>query len=393
MLDLQRIIIIKKNKSIFLLGPRQTGKSTLIRELLGDNDMYINLLLTSEYHKYSKEIGLFHDEVLFHFKQKGASLCVVDEIQKIPALLDDIHDLIETTDMTFILTGSSARKLKSKGVNLLAGRALPLSLYPFVYSEIGSQFSLEKALIYGTLPKIWNGDLNTHEDKADFLSAYCHTYLKEEIQQESLVRKLDSFARFLDVAAINDGQIVNYATIARECGVPAKSVQGFYEILSDTLIAHRIPGWNKSVRKQLVSHPKYYFFDCGVSNTLCHWVKEELNKDERGRKFEQFILLQLIALNSYHKLNLDFFHWRDKNGNEVDFLITKGLKILAAIELKSNSILHATSDTKGLRSFLTENEDIPCYIITPSGNPRELQQSILHYNWVEFIEKIFLKLS
>ncbi len=389
---MKRLVKIEKNKSILLLGPRQTGKSTLIKELLGSNDIYINLLLTGEFNKYNKEKGRFHSEILFHFKQKGPSLCIVDEIQKIPELLDDIHDLIENTGMVFILTGSSARKLRSKGVNLLAGRALPRSLYPCVYSEIGDIFLLEKALIYGTLPKLWNGDLTTHEDKSDFLTAYCHTYLKEEIQQEAIVRKLDSFSRFLDIAAINDGQIVNYSTIGRECGISAKTVKGFYEILEDTLLAHKIEGWNKSIRKQLISHPKYYFFDCGVSNSLCHWVKEELNKEERGRKFEQFVLLQLIALNSYHKYNLNFYHWRDKNGNEVDFLITKGLKILAAIELKSNTSVHI-SDTKGLQSFLTENEEVPCYIITPSGNPREIQKSILHYNWKEFIENIFNKLS
>ncbi|MES2614773.1 MAG: DUF4143 domain-containing protein [Bdellovibrionota bacterium] len=390
---MKRLVKIEKNKNILLLGPRQTGKSTLIKELIGPNDLYINLLLRSQYNKYSKEIEAFHNEVLFHFKQKGASLCIIDEVQKIPALLDEVHDLIECTDMCFILTGSSARKLKNHGVNLLAGRALPRSLFPLIYTEIGNSFDLEKALIYGTLPKIWNDDLKDHEEYSDFLSAYCDTYLKEEIQQEALVRKLDAFSRFLDVAAINDGQIVNYSTIARECGVSAKSVQGFYEILEDTFLAHRIDGWNKSVRKQLVSHPKYYFFDCGVSNTLCHWMKEQLNKDERGRKFEQFVILQLIALNSYHKLNLKFYHWRDKNGLEVDLLITKGLKILAAVEFKSNTSVHMTSDTKALTAFLSENGEVPCYVVVPTGNPRELQKSILYYHWKEFIETVFLALG
>lgn len=389
---MQRIVTLDRKKSFFLFGSRQTGKSTLVKSLLEQNDLYINLLPYAEFLKYNKDPSLFHSEVLFHFKKHGGFLCIVDEVQKLPELLNDVHDLIESTEVKFILTGSSARSLRNKGINLLAGRAISKFLYPFIYKEIAYGFSIERAMLYGMLPKVWNGELENHTDLFEFLASYSQTYLREEIQQEGVVRKLGSFSRFLDISSVNDGQIVNFSTIARECGVSVKTIQGYYEILEDTFLAYRIDGWSKSIRKQLTSHPKYYFFDCGITNALCYLNKEKLGLDERGRRFEQFMVTQMIALNNYFNLGYQFFHWRDKNNQEVDLLVTKNLEIVYAIEFKS-SINISSSDLKGLLAFKTENKDVPCYIISPTGKPREMKESIIHYNWQDFFEKIFLHMN
>lgn len=308
--------------------------------------------------------------------------------QRIPSLLNDVHDLIETTTIKFLLTGSSARSLRNKGVNLLAGRVIAKYLFPFLYSEIGEHFFLEKALLYGVLPKVWNGQLEKNTDIHEFLSAYAHTYLTEEIQQEAVVRKLGAFSRFLDIVAVNDGQIVNYSKIARDCGVSVKTIQGYYEILEDTFLAHRVDGWNKSIRKQLTSHPKYYLFDCGITNVLCHINKESLNSEEKERRFEQFVFLQISALNQYNNFGYDFYHWRDKNGQEVDLLIVLNMKIICAIEFKSSPSI-SSQDTKSLLAFRSENEKTLCCVIGIDGLPRETKDQIHIYSWVYFLEKIF----
>lgn len=392
MINLKRIVFIEKNKSYLLLGSRQTGKSTLARALLEEKDLYINLLPQAEFLKYTKDPGRFHAEVSAHYRSQGEFLCIVDEVQKIPELLNDVHDLIETTKIKFLLTGSSARSLRHKGVNLLAGRVIAKYLFPFVYTEIGKIFSLEKALLYGTLPRIWNGELSNHKDIYEFLSSYSHTYLREEIQQEGVIRKLGAFTRFLDVAAVNDGQIVNYSTVARDCGVSIKTIQGYYEILEDTFLAYRLNGWSKSIRKQLTAHPKYYFFDCGITNALCHINKETLNSEEKGRRFEQFIFLQMIALNQYKNFGYDFYHWRDKNGQEVDLLITKNMKIICAVEFKSSLSITA-HDTKGLLAFRSENDAVLCCVVGCEGLPRQTKDGVYMYNWKDFLEEIFPKLE
>ncbi len=382
-----RHLLLEKTKSYLILGPRQCGKSTMMRDLLTAEDLYINLLPQAEYLKYSKDPARFHQELRAHAKS-GKSLCVIDEIQRIPDLLNDVHDLIESTSMSFIMTGSSARKLREKGVNLLAGRALSRSIYPLTYSELKGVFDLEAALIYGTLPKIWNSDLSSHADKVDFLNAYSQVYLQEEIQQEGLVRKIGSFPRFLDIAAINDGQIVNYSTVARDCAVSSKTIQNYYQILEDTFLAHRIDGWSQSVRRQLTAHPKYYFFDCGITNALCLSLKEQLNAEERGRRFEQFVILQIIAFNAYKQKGYRFYHWRDKNGAAVDLLLVQNNQIKAALEFKSSASVNA-ADAKALESFRSEYGPIPSFVLGVEGNKRELRDGVLYLRWDAFLEEHF----
>lgn len=383
---LQRTLSLPKSKSSFLFGPRQTGKSTLINSWLGPNDLYINLLVQSTYLSYSREPSRFRQEILAHLKKYPQTTVFLDEVQRIPALLDEVHALIEEKKCRFLMTGSSARKLKRGGANLLAGRAYSFQLFPLTFEELHENFELEKALQIGCLPVLWNTE--AQEDPKNFLRTYAETYLKEEIQSEGLVRNIGPFARFLDVMGTSDGEIVNYSTIGRDCGVSVKTVQEYYRILEDTFLAIRLDPWIRSVRKRLSSHPKYYLFDMGIANAIAHTgLRNELDTVTRGRRFEQFIILQSIALNHYYQLDLNFNFWRTYTGAEVDLLISRGSKILAAVEIKSSSRIHP-ADLSGLQSFLSENAKVPAWIVCMDERPRELKDGITSIPWKEFLERL-----
>lgn len=386
---LKRILQTTQNRSFFLFGPRQVGKSTYVRTLIEPQDLYITLLPQRLFLEYLRDPNLFRQEILAHKKKYEKFTCIVDEIQKIPALLDEVHDLIETENVRFILTGSSARKLKRGGANLLAGRANTYHMYPCTYVEIGEKFELERVLQKGCLPYLWADPLSENDQK-EFLLAYSETYLKEEIQAEGIVRNIAPFARFIDVAANNDGEIVNYSNIARECGVSVRTVQDYYQILEDTFLAHRIDPWLKSIRKRLIAHPRYYLFDMGVSNAICH--HSILNSTVRGRRFEQFITLQLIALNDYYRYGFELFFWRTHTGVEVDLLLTRAQKPVAAIEIKSSSLI-TNADAYALREFQTEYEDAKAYIICPVERPRILESDIQIIPWQQFFNEELPKLA
>ncbi len=370
---IKRCLQIPQNAHVFLFGPRQTGKSTFVRALLAPQDLYLNLLQQRVYLQYEKDPGRFHGEVLAHRRKHGPFTCIIDEVQRIPSLLDDVHDLIESTDVRFLLTGSSARKLRRGGANLLAGRAYTYHLYPLTISELGQDFALERALRVGMLPVLW-GEQSTSAEW-EFLRSYTETYLKEEIQEEGLIRRVGPFTRFLDVAAANDGQVVNFSAVARDCGVTVKTAQEYYTILEDTFLAHRLMPWYKSTRKRLVGHPKFFFFDPGVTNVLAGNVGPALNPVERGRRFEQLGVLQVLALVDYGRMALKSYHYRTTAGAEVDLLLVRGEQPVCAIEFKSREKV-APSDYHGLRSFLEEHPEVPGFVVTPSGRPRAADGSI-----------------
>jgi predicted AAA+ superfamily ATPase len=386
---INRTLQLSKNRSCFLFGPRQTGKSTYVRNNLVSEDLYINLLPQRNFLNYQRDPNQFRQEVLAHHAQKGTFTCVVDEIQKIPALLDEVHDLIESYGIRFILTGSSARKLKRGAANLLAGRANTYHLYPCTYQELGENFDLEKTLALGTLPYLWSSTLNT-DDQTEFLRSYVDVYLREEIQAEGVVRNIAPFVRFIDVAANNDGELVNYTNIARECGVSVKTIQEYYQILEDTFLAYRIDPWMKSIRKRLVSHPRYYLFDTGVTNALCQNFGG-LNTQVRGRRFEQFIILQLIALNHYYRLGLEFFFWRTNTGVEIDLILTHAKKPIAAIEIKSNPLIE-NSDAYALREFKIEYPELKTYVLCPIDRPRLLGDDVQILPWQSFLTETLFEL-
>lgn len=382
----RREINPSKTKSFFLFGPRQTGKSTLVKSLLTPGDLYIDLLPQRAFLNYAKTPGRVREEIVAHLETHEDPLCVIDEIQKIPSLLDEVHELIESRGIRFILTGSSARKLRRGGANLLAGRAYTYRLFPLTFSEIGPSFDLNRALRVGTLPVLWE---TRKEEPREFLRSYAETYLKEEVAAEGLVREIGPFAQFLDIAAANDGETVNFNNIARECLVSSKTVQQYYQILEDTFLATKIPAWSRSRRRRLISHPRYYFFDTGVTNVLSHTLSEPMDTRTVGRRFEQFVISQIAAAIHYRRADLELYYWRTNHGAEVDLLICEGNRIKWAIEIKASQQI-SMETLSGLRSFMEDNPDVPAYVLGRDQKRRKLKNNATIMNWHDFIAEMLI---
>lgn len=251
-----RSLNIRENNSFFLFGARGTGKSTLLKDRFPENSIYIDLLDQMQEDRFRR----FPSELvnLAHEAKARQSIIILDEIQRVPRLLDTVHQLIESTGVCFAITGSSGRKLRRGSANLLAGRALLCNLYPLTHLELGPAFNLSRALRFGTLPRIWKH--NPSETNVDFLRSYALTYLREEIIVEQLVRNLEPFRNFLEVAAQSNGQVINYSRIAEDVGVDVKTVQAYFSILEDTLLGVILPAYHSSVRKRLRTNPRFYFF-------------------------------------------------------------------------------------------------------------------------------------
>jgi predicted AAA+ superfamily ATPase len=335
------------SESFFLFGPRGTGKSTWLKSVLPKAQVF-NLLLTREYLRFSQDPDSFRNEILS--LPKG-SWVVVDEVQRLPSLLNEVHALMEDhpAKYRFALTGSSARKLKRDGANLLAGRALVRKFFPLTHREIGSSYRLDRALKYGTLPRAWSNPaapehLPTDTQACEFLESYIETYLREEIQQEALVRKLDSFARFLEVAALCHGQVLNVAAVSRDAQVSRQTVQGFYQVLEDTLIGFRLPAWRPRLKVKEVEHPKFYFFDTGVLRALKRRLDDEPDQAETGLLFETLLLHELRAHDSIAGLRGEFYYWRTPSGSEIDLIWTKGRRAMG-FEFKSGRKFRRESAT------------------------------------------------
>lgn len=341
------------NNSLFLFGPRQVGKTSLIINTLSP-DIYINLLKHAEFVRYAKDPSLLSKEA-HSFKEGKELLIVIDEIQRCPELLNEIQMLIDGRQKTrFVLTGSSARKLRRAGVNLLGGRAITLHLHPFTHEELKEGFSLEDALRFGTIPRI---ALSKNEsEKIRMLKGYVETYLKEEIQQEALTRNIPAFARFLELAAFENGNLLNFQNIAREVGVHAKTVKEYFQILEDTLIGFFLYPYTKSHREKLVSHPKFYFFDRGVVSALKNSVSSQLvaGSPPYGDAFEHWIILEMKRLLDYREREANISFFRTSDGAEVDIVLEHSGKIWA-IEIKSSSAPRM-SDLRGLKSFMADHK-------------------------------------
>ena len=315
----------KINSSAFLLGPRGTGKSTWIKKNYRDNTVVYDLLDTSELIRLSRDPSLLYQETA-HLPV--GSWVVIDEIQKVPALLNEVHRIIEEKKVRFILSGSSARKLRESGVNLLAGRALTYNMFPLVSREVGFEFDLEKQISCGMLPASYLSD-----NPKKYLKAYAETYLKEEIREEALTRNFGSFARFLEVAARQNGQLTNTTAIARDAGVARQTVQGYFDILVDTLIGFWLEPWKLKRTTKQVSHAKFYFFDSGVVRALSGRLPYPATPEESGPLFECFIINEIRAYLHYSELDYPLYFWRSQGGIEVDILLETS-RGFVAIELK-----------------------------------------------------------
>ena len=357
-----------KKQNIFLFGPRQSGKTTLIKEWLQTVERYlsINLLKNDELIKYQSNPAQLRKELEFEISKSDAPLFVfVDEIQKCPSLLDEIHFLIEEYKdaVYFILTGSSARKLKRASVNMLGGRAVQKTMHPLTFSELGEHFNLDKVICGGSLPPYYNMD---SEERSEGLHAYVNTYLKEEIINEALTRNVPAFSKFLMLAGESSGDIINYSNIARETGVSSGTIKEYFQILEDTLVGFSLVPFLRSVRKQIIQHPKFYLFDLGVINQLCG---RNVNGIPRGgavwgKLFEHFFVLELKRFIDYHRRNWELYYWRTRQGYEVDVVLKTEDKLFA-LEIKGGRNIDKR-DMKGLKLFEQEHEGaIPiCIAIT-----------------------------
>lgn len=338
---LKRIIQLPK-KSFFLLGPRGSGKSTWLRHALPKKAKWFDLLSEELFHRYMANASLFAAELEALPRE---SWVVVDEIQRLPGLLNEVHRFIERKQLKFALCGSSARKLKRAGVNLLAGRALSRSMHPFLPVEIGPSFDLQKALRFGLLPVVWASD-----DKDEYLRAYTHLYLKEEIQAEALVRNLPGFVRFLPLAALFHTQIVNVSNIAREAGVARTTVISYMDVLEETLLCFRVPAYETKLRVRERKLPKWYWCDPGIVRTM-KGVSGTPSPEERGALFEGLVAQTIRAYRDYRGLCDSMWYWAPASGGEteVDFLLVKGTQIVA-VEVKSGSVF-SEAWCKGLRAI------------------------------------------
>lgn len=381
-----RLRHFSNKRSFFLFGPRGTGKSTLLKHRFTQKECFwLDLLDSSIEDRFLRNpnelyaiVKALPDEIKY---------VIVDEIQKVPKLLDEVHRLIEETGKIFILTGSSARRLKRDGANLLAGRAFVYHLHSFSCFELKDQFDLEKALHWGTLPRIFNLDEAT--EKNEFLRSYADTYLKEEIWNEQIVRKLQPFRRFLEVAAQCNGKIINYANIARDVGVDDKTIKEYFSILEDTMIGFFLEPFHNSFRKRLVGKPKFYFFDPGIVRSLSRRLSVPLipKTAAYGEAFEHFILLEFIRLGSYFQADYRFSFIRTASDVEVDLIVERPNKPLLCIEIKSSEVIDAIS----IRSFIKITREIPnCEAIVLSQD--RFMKKFDHVNcypWKQGIEKHF----
>lgn len=329
---------ILARKSVFLFGPRQCGKSWLIDHTLR-NVHVIDLLSSEMFLRLSQ-----HPE---HLEQFGADGCpiVIDEIQKLPSLLDEVHRLIEKKGFRFLLTGSSARKLRKKGVNLLGGRARVRRLHPFSASELKDRFSLERAINFGLLPSVWFSE-EPEEDLADYIDEY----LRQEIIAEGATRNLPAFSRFLEVAALSNGEQIDYAAISRDAQVPRSTVQEYFRILQETLLADEVTVWKRGSKRKTVETAKFYLFDAGVARRLTRRGCVVEGTPEYGHLFETLVHHELRAYLDARIRDGVINYWRTPSGTEVDFVVGN-----VAIEVKSSKLVDKC-DLKGLRAIAEEGE-------------------------------------
>jgi predicted AAA+ superfamily ATPase len=335
-----RQLKLTKKYSILLFGARAVGKSTLIRSTYSaEESLYIDLLDPGEEYKFSQNPSELIE--LVEGQPQTIKYIIIDEIQKVPKLLDVVHLLIESkkSQRFFILTGSSARKLKVAGVNLLAGRAFVYHLYPFSCIELGDRFDLDEALQYGLLPRLTQ--FNSIQEKKQYLQSYALTYLKEEIWSEQIIKKMDPFRRFLGVAAQSNSKIINYSNIARDVGVDDKTSKNYFSILEDTLVGFMLEPFHNSFRKRLRGGKKFYFFDVGVARALAQMlgVIPKRGTAYYGDLFESFVIMECVKQAAYFQNEFKFSYIQTGGGIEIDLVVERPNKPLLLIKIKSSSYI------------------------------------------------------
>jgi predicted AAA+ superfamily ATPase len=339
MIEIKRDINIPQT-SFFLFGPRGTGKSTFVKSLINKNSLYIDFLDPDTFRTYTA----FPETLIKTVNAINPVQVIIDEVQKVPQILDVVHKIMEERKILFILTGSGARKLKKTGADLLGGRALYCRMHPFTANELGKSFSLDKALQTGLIPVI-----ERSVDPAKTLSAYVDIYLREEIMAEGLVRNLGTFTRFLEIISFSHGTVLNVSNLARECQTGRGIVTGYIDILEDLLLAYRLTVFTRRAKRKTASHPKFYLFDNGLYRRLRQRGPLDIESEISGPALEGLVGQHLRAYSDYALPDTHLYYWRSLAGNEVDFVLYGG-KTFAAVEVKNTKVIRP-ADYNGLVSF------------------------------------------
>jgi len=373
-------INLPPKQSTFLWGPRKTGKSTFLKRQFPHSLVY-DFLKTDLFFELTKNPALFREQLLAQKKEVLEYPIILDEVQKVPQVLDEVHWLIENTDLRFILCGSSARKLKRGQANLLGGRAWRYEMFPLTSREVGiDEIHLLRALNHGMIPVHY---LQDNYQKS--LEAYVRNYLKEEVFHEGLTRNIPAFSRFFDAMAYSHGQLTNYSNIARECGVSSKTVKEYYQILIDTLLGTMVEPFKKRQDRNVIGQAsKFYLFDVGVAGTITKRKIQEEKGELFGQAFEHFILMEISAHSSYSEVNYDINFWRTKSGQEVDFILGRGE---VAIEVKGTSRVD-NRDFNALGTFIQEYSPQKAFMVCNEKTKR-IHKGITVIPWREFLQDLW----
>jgi len=364
-------------ESFFLWGPRQTGKSTLLRSLYPEA-VWLDLLKTDEQIRYASRPALLREELE---AVPPGLLVVIDEVQKAPGLLDEVHWLVENRGRVFALSGSSARKVRRSHANLLGGRAVRFEMFGLTSEEVGPAFDLVRALNHGFLPRHY-----LSEAPGRLLRSYVTDYLKEEVLAEGLSRNLPAFTTFLAAAALSDGELVSFATIARECGVSAPAVKGWFEVLVDTLLGDFLPAFTKRPKRRVIGAPKFYFADVGVVNHLAKRGRMEPGSALFGKAFQSWVRHELRAYSSYRERFFDLSYWRLASGIEVDFVVDD---MVAAFEAKATPRVKS-DDLNGLRQIRIDHPKLKeRFVVSLEPKARVTEDGIVVLPWRVFVERLW----
>lgn len=338
------------DEGMFLFGARQVGKTTLLKERF-PHAIYYDLLKSNVRRRLKRNPETFREALA---SKPAGTLVVVDEIQKVPDLLDEVHWLMVNKGLFFILSGSSARKLKRSGANTLGGRAEPRTMFPLVWPEV-DDFEIDRAVQNGMIPRHY-----MVADATDRIEGYVDVYLKEEIQEEALVQDIDVFSRFMEVAAISDGEMINYENIASDCGIAAKTVKAYFQILKDTLIGYEIPAYRKVIKRRLVQAPRFYYFDVGLTNYLLGRNSLKRGTADYGHAFEHYVIQEIIAYKGYSRSREIISYWHTYTHIEVDIIIGDAK---VAVEIKSCEEVK-TKHKSGLKAFKEEHPDARLILVS-----------------------------
>lgn len=371
-------IRLPEGQSAFLWGPRKTGKTTFLRTAFPDSIVF-DLLQTDLFLEFAKRPSLLREQLLAADPGRLEAPIIIDEVQKAPQLLDEIHWLIENKGLRFILCGSSARKLKRGKANLLGGRAWRYEMHPLVSAEV-SDLNLLKALNRGMVPAHY-----LQEEYRQSLRAYVRDYLKEEVFAEGLTRNIPAFSRFFDAVGYSHGELTNYANIARDCGIDAKTVKEYYQILVDTLMGTMIePFMRRQDRQVITKAGKFYLFDVGVADAITQRRIPQEKGEQFGKAFEHFILMEILAHRAYKELDYDINFWRTKSGLEVDFVLGRGE---VAIEAKGASRIDS-SDVRPIKAFLQAYRPARAFVVCNEQRSR-VHEGVHIIPWREFLEMLW----